>query len=166
MNKARQASKSLRSDASAALDACAGWNSRLAARRISQFLERRMAASAMSLPQFWLMAQIASTPDDRLGALAERMGLDPSSLSRNLRVLERLGWIEIALVDQDQRRRMVWLTEAGAHALEAAMPVWRQAHEALGPALPPDFAGQLSGLAAALPDEDRAQSDVARQGAA
>lgn len=139
-----------------ALGNCPGWTSRLAARRIGQFLERRMAAAGMSLPQFWLMAQIASMPDDRLGALAGRMGLDPSSLSRNLKVLERLGWIEIAMVDQDQRRRMVWLTEAGAHALEAALPIWRAAHDALGPQLPADFVARLTAVAAALPDEERA----------
>ncbi|MBN8938676.1 MAG: winged helix-turn-helix transcriptional regulator [Rhizobiales bacterium] len=156
MSTTRQASKSLRSDARAALDICPGWNSRLAARRIDQFLERRMTGAGMSLPQFWLMAQIASMPDDRLGALAERMGLDPSSLSRNLKVLERLGWIEIAMVEQDQRRRAIWLTEAGAHALEVALPIWQMAQAALRPALAGDFSARLAAVAAGLPDEDGA----------
>src|SRR5271165_5564903 len=61
---------------------------------------------------------------DTLGALAERLGLDQSSLSRNLHGLERDGLVESAAVERDQRRRAVWLTEKGARRLEAAMPVW------------------------------------------
>ena len=82
------ARKTLIADARAAVDACAGWNARLAARRITGFLNRRMQGSALSLAQFGLMAQIASARDDTLGALAQRTGLDQSTLSRNLQVLE------------------------------------------------------------------------------
>jgi DNA-binding MarR family transcriptional regulator len=131
MTTTKQVRRSLRTDARQALDLCGGWNSRLAARRITQFLEKRIAASPVTLTQFWLMSQIAAAEDDSLGALAERMGLDQSSLSRNLQVLDREGLIEIASVAKDQRRRMVWLTEKGARCLEQAMPVWRLAHEAL-----------------------------------
>src|SRR5204862_733691 len=47
-------------DARAAVAACAGWASRLAARRITNFLEERMAGSGLSIVQFGLMAQIAA----------------------------------------------------------------------------------------------------------
>lgn len=150
MDGRRQAPRSLRTDAAAALDTCLGWNSRLAARRIARRLELSMAEAGMPLAQFWLMAQIASSPDDRLGALAGRMGLDPSSLSRNLKVIERRGWIEIALAEADQRRRLVWLTEQGARALEVALPAWRAAHDALAAAMPQGFGQGLSRLAATV----------------
>ena len=52
--------KTLVADARAAVDACAGWNARLAARRITAFLNRRMQGSGLSLAQFGLLAQIAS----------------------------------------------------------------------------------------------------------
>ena len=78
-----------------------------------------------------LMAQIAVIPDDTLGGLARRTGLEQSTLSRNLRTLESAGLIEITLVETDLRRRAVWLTEAGARRLEAAIPVWRRAHAKL-----------------------------------
>lgn len=151
----RQAPKSLRVDAAAALDSCLGWTSRLAARRLARQLELGMAEAGMPLAQFWLMAQIASSPDDRLGALAERMGLDPSSLSRNLKIIERRGWIEIVLAEADQRRRMVWLTEAGARALEAALPVWSIAHGRLAALLPSSLGLDLAQLAAAMGEIDR-----------
>ena len=73
------------------IDNCAGWNSRLAARRITQFMEKRLASSGLTVAQFGLMGHIASAPDDTLGALAERTGLDQSTLSRNLRGLEQEG---------------------------------------------------------------------------
>src|SRR5271170_1508254 len=135
--------KTLVRDAQAAVAACAGWASRLAARRITNFLEERMRDSGLSLSQFGLMGQIAAAPDDTLGALAERTGLDQSTLSRNLRGLEAAGFVEIAIADEDQRRRAVWLTEEGAHRLEAAMPVWRDAHAALAERFDPRLALRL-----------------------
>jgi DNA-binding MarR family transcriptional regulator len=135
--------KTLVSDARAAVAACAGWSSRLAARRITNFLEEHMQGSGLSLAQFGLMAQIAASPDDTLGALAERTGLDQSTLSRNLRGLEALEFVEIAIAEEDQRRRAVWLTEEGAARLEAAIPVWRQAHGALEKRLDPRLALRL-----------------------
>lgn len=119
--------KTLRADAAALVAACPGVNARLAARRISQFLDRELAETGLTGAQLGLMAQIATIPDDSLGALARRTGLEQSTLSRNLRTLEGEGLVEIATVHADLRRRAVWLTETGARRLEAALPVWQRA---------------------------------------
>ena len=103
-----------------------------------------MAGSGLSITQFGLMAQIAAASDDTLGALAERTGLDQSTLSRNLRSLETAGLVEIAIAEEDQRRRAVWLTELGALRLEAAIPVWREAHAALAKQVDPQLALALA----------------------
>src|ERR1700678_1738068 len=133
MGKRPQAAqKTLVRDARAAIAACAGWASRLAARRITNFLEERMRGAELSLAQFGLMAQIAAAPDDTLGALALRTGLDQSTLSRNLRGLEAAGLVEIAISEHDQRRRV-----------EAAIPVWRDAHAALAKRVDPHLALRL-----------------------
>ena len=145
-----QSRKTLRHDALQALKVCAGWNARLAARRITQFLGNRMTSSGLTIAQFGLMAQIATAADDTLGALAERLGLDQSSLSRNLHALERDGLVEIAIVERDQRKRAVWLTENGARRLEGAMPVWRSAHAALAKLVEPELARQLAVASEAL----------------
>jgi DNA-binding MarR family transcriptional regulator len=144
--------KTLVDDARAALADCAGLNARLAARRITQFLDRRLAGCGLSLAQFGLMAQLAAATDDRLGALAERAGLDQSTLSRNLRGLEALGFVEIATAEDDLRRRAAWLTEGGARALEAAIPVWRRAHAELAKQVDPALARRLGGAVQALGD--------------
>src|ERR1700677_1064019 len=154
MGKRPQAAqKTLVRDAQAAIAACAGWASRLAARRITNFLEERMRGAELSLAQFGLMAQIAAAPDDTFGALALRTGLDQSTLSRNLRGLEAAGLVEIAIAENDQRRRAVWLTEAGARRLEAAIPVWRDAHAALAKRLDPHLALRLSAASERLAAE-------------
>jgi DNA-binding MarR family transcriptional regulator len=144
MSAPRQPRKTLRSDARALVGACAGLQSRLAARRITQFLEREMQGVGLTLAQIGLMAQIAVSSDDTLGALAQRSGLEQSTLSRNLRTLEGDGLIEIATVENDLRRRAVWLTESGARRLEAAIPIWCKAHAKLARRLSPDLARCLA----------------------
>jgi DNA-binding MarR family transcriptional regulator len=136
--------KTLRTDARGLLEVCAGWNSRLSARRITQFLERQMADLEVTLPQLGLLAQIAITSDDTLAALSQRTGLEQSTLSRNLQKLERYGLVEVAALEGDQRRRMVWLTERGARRLEAAIPVWRKAHAKLSQRLAPELVRRLA----------------------
>jgi DNA-binding MarR family transcriptional regulator len=150
VNRRRQQQKTLRADATALVEMCAGVHSRLAARRITQFLDREMAGGGLSTAQLGLMAQVAAATDDTLSALALRTGLDQSTLSRNLRALEADGLVEIAVVETDLRRRMVWLTEAGARRLEKAIPVWRAAHAKLAKVLSVELARQLADDAKAL----------------
>ena len=119
--------KTLVQDAREAMETCAGANARMAARRITQFLDARMQVSGISLAQF-----------------AERAGLEQSTLSRNLQVREREGLVELTAVQGDLRRRAVWLTEAGARRLEAAIPVWKAAHEALEEIVDPGLARRLA----------------------
>ncbi|MCC7045612.1 MAG: winged helix-turn-helix transcriptional regulator [Alphaproteobacteria bacterium] len=145
-----QPRKTLRADARAAVEACAGLNARLAARRITQFLDGALAETGLSAAQIGLMARIAAAADDTLGALARRAGLEQSTLSRNLRTLETEGLIEIAMVENDLRRRAVWLTEAGARRLEAAIPPWRKAQARLARHVSPDLARRLADAAGAL----------------
>lgn len=106
-------------------------NARLTARQITRFLEAGMHSTDLNLAQFGLMTHIAAAGDDTIGSLAGRAGLDQSTLSRNLRGLEQAGLVEIAIVEQDSRRRSVWLTEKGALRLEAAIPIWQEAHKVL-----------------------------------
>jgi len=144
MKRPRQPRKTLRGDARAVIETCAGCNLRLAARRVTQFLDREMEGAGLSVAQLGLMARIASDRDDTLGALAQRTGLDQSTLSRNLRTLEAQGLVEIAAVESDLRRRVVWLTESGARRLEAAIPIWRAAHARLARRISTDLAGQIA----------------------
>jgi DNA-binding MarR family transcriptional regulator len=142
--------RTLVTDAREVAHTCEGMNIRLAARRITGFLEARMQGTDLSIAQFGLMTHIAAARDDTIGALAERTGLDQSTLSRNLRGLERAGLVEITIVEKDLRRRAVWLTELGARRLAAAIPVWRQAHAALSRIIEPRDVRRIAAATAAL----------------
>jgi DNA-binding MarR family transcriptional regulator len=144
MRKPRQPLRRLRTDAVELVESCAGLSSRVVARRTTQFLEREIVGSGLTLAQLGLMAQIAATSDDTIGALAKLTGLDQSTLSRNLRGLESEGLIEIATVESDLRRRAVWLTETGARRLEKAIPVWRAASKKLSRLISTDLVFQLA----------------------
>jgi DNA-binding MarR family transcriptional regulator len=144
MKRAKQAPKTLRGDARALVETCLGAQSRFAARRITQLLDRELTPTGISSAQLALMAQIAAADDDTLGALAERSGLEQSTLSRNLRTLENAGLIEITAVENDLRRRAAWLTESGARRLEAAIPVWRKAQAKLAGAISPTLMARLA----------------------
>jgi DNA-binding MarR family transcriptional regulator len=58
------------------------------------------------------------------------MGLDRSTLGRNLRVLEGDGLVTL-VEGEDMRNRIVLLTEAGAERLKAALPAWEAAQQRL-----------------------------------
>lgn len=106
---------------------CVGRAARSLARKVTQIYEARLAPLGVTTSQFVLMNMIASAKDDTLSALAAEAGLDPSTMTRNLQGLEKLGLVEIASVEKDQRKRAVWLTELGARKLQAAIPAWQEA---------------------------------------
>ena len=150
MTPRKQPKKTLQTDAARLIEVCAGANSRLAARRITQFFDRELAGTGLSLAQLGLMAQVAAASDDTLGALAARMGLEQSTLSRNLQTLDSAGLVEIANVEGDLRRRAAWLTDEGARRLEAAIPVWRKAQAKLETAVSLDLVRRLAQQTEAL----------------
>ncbi|WP_377847263.1 MarR family winged helix-turn-helix transcriptional regulator [Bosea sp. UC22_33] len=129
---------------------CVGLTVRQAARRVTQVYDEALQASGLSVAQLGLLAVIATNEDDRMAALAERAGLDPSTLSRNLRALERDALIEIATVEKDLRRRAVWLTESGVRRLQAALPAWQDAQNRVAEVLPADLLQQLLAANASL----------------
>jgi DNA-binding MarR family transcriptional regulator len=149
MSQAKR-TKTLVADARAAVRSCIGANIRQAERIITRFLETRLQETGLSVAEFTLMAQIAAAPDDTIGALAKRLGLDQSTLSRNLRALEQKSLVEIVIAEADLRRRAVWLTESGARRLEAALPVWRKANARLAETLSSDLVRRFAAEAETL----------------
>jgi DNA-binding MarR family transcriptional regulator len=137
--------KTLTADAKAMIGQCVAGRARYLARSATQLLERELEGTGLTFPQFSLMGWIAAAKDDSIGALAHRTGLDQSTLSRNLRVLETQGLVEIASVADDQRKRLVWLTESGARKLEVAIPAWQRGQAALAEKIDPRALEQMIG---------------------
>ena len=74
------------------------------------------------LPPFgWgLLVPLERDGDQRCSALAGHAGVDVSVASRQLAVLERLGYVERRPDPQDGRAALLRLSEAGSEALAAA----------------------------------------------
>ncbi len=52
--------------------------------------------------------------------------MDPTTLARNLKPLERDGLVEIS-PGKDRRTRVVRITDKGQQALDRALPLWEEA---------------------------------------
>ena len=66
--------------------------------------------------------------------MAQALGLDKTTLSRNLSVLARRGWVERQAVT-DQRERGFRLTPAGRGLLKTTRPTWKRAQARLRSAM-------------------------------
>jgi DNA-binding MarR family transcriptional regulator len=64
-----------------------------------------------------------------LGALAARLSMDRTTLSREIAPLVAAGLVDSAADDADRRRRMLALSAAGTARVHAARPLWARAQE-------------------------------------
>lgn len=150
MDPHRQAPRTLKRDASAAAAADLGALARTLARRVTLAYDRALATVQLGGAQFSLLCLIAAARDDTIGALAAAAGVNQSTMSRNVDQLVAAGLAEVVSTEHDRRRRAVWLTEAGARRLAAALPLWRAASAQLEQALGPDLPARLADGARAL----------------
>lgn len=103
---------------------------RRAARGVSRHYDEALAGFGINVAQFSLLRHLQRLDRPSITTLAEAMGLDRSTLGRNLRVLEAEGLVALADGD-DQRNRLVLLSDAGKALLRAAHPAWEQAQQQL-----------------------------------
>jgi DNA-binding MarR family transcriptional regulator len=93
---------------------------RVAVARIDRLLGREVLRSDLTRTQFSVLATLAREGEQRLSALGEREGLNPTMLSRVVAALERSGWVERAPDPDDGRAALVSATAAG-RALHARL---------------------------------------------
>jgi DNA-binding MarR family transcriptional regulator len=110
--------------------ACACATARQVARVLTQLYDSRLRDVGMEAPQFALMMTLAKHGPCSQGALGRRYALDKTTVSRNLRLLERNGWIASS-VASDRRERQLVLTAVGRKRLAAAKPAWKKAQDQL-----------------------------------
>lgn len=106
---------------------CACLALRQAARMVTQFYGAELHGR-LEIPQFGLLSVLEGRPGSNQAALARILNLDKTTLSRNLKLMERNGWIEHTSSD-DLRERGFHLTAAGRKLLRAARPGWRRAQK-------------------------------------
>jgi DNA-binding MarR family transcriptional regulator len=128
---------------------CLCQKARNAARAITRFYDRHFAGTGLEPTQFNLLVAIRLSGPVSMVRLANYLGLERTTLTRNLGPLQRAGWVE-SKTGNDARRRLLALTKAGQLALQKAMSRWKQAQKAAMAALgKQDFAQLLHTLALA-----------------
>ena len=110
--------------------ACACANLRKAARVVTQIFDEALAPSGLKCTQFTLLATARLAGEQTISGLAEKMVMDRTTLSRNLRPLVRAGLLE-AVPGEDNRTRLVRISAEGRRALARAYPMWEAAQEAV-----------------------------------
>ena len=105
---------------------CVCFNLRKAARLLSRRYDEALADTGLKTTQFSLMAALLGYPGLPVTTMAEALGMDRTTLTRNLQPLVRKGMIEVTKDPADQRSRLVSLTDRGRDTIEAALPKWRQ----------------------------------------
>jgi DNA-binding MarR family transcriptional regulator len=103
---------------------------RTAAQRLTAIYDQAMVSSGVSVNQFSLLHLIYSLEGPTLKGLASASGLDRSTLGRNMRVLEKLGFVTMHIGD-DARVRNVRMTSKGIAAFKLAVPLWREVQSRL-----------------------------------
>ena len=107
--------------------ACFALHARMTARLLSRIYDAALRPVGLKLPQFGILGAIGYGSPISETALAERLGLERTTLVRNLRTLVDKGWIEP--IPADGRGLRHRLTSEGEAALEAAVPLWAEAQE-------------------------------------
>jgi DNA-binding MarR family transcriptional regulator len=114
---------------------------RRATRRVTQIYDAHMKPLGLRITQFAVLGHLAGAPSAppaqksatpreavSITALARRLGLDRSTLGRNLRPLIKSGLVEME-GGEDRRAHTLALTDAGRALLEKAIPLWRDAQK-------------------------------------
>ena len=105
--------------------ACVCFNFRKAARAVTQLYDTALGPSGLRATQFSLLVALHLGGPVTISRLAREMVMDRTTLTRNLKPLEKHGLIEV-VKGEDQRTRAVRLTTRGSEALATALPWWRR----------------------------------------
>ena len=114
----------------------------MAARAVTRLYDDTLRSVGLRATQLAVLAAVAGDEVVSIAGLAEFMGMDRSTLTRNLAPLEREGLIQVG-VEGWRRSRTVEITKKGRSRLGEALPLWEKAQETLQRRLA--SAGPISG---------------------
>lgn len=100
------------------------------ARSVTQLYDHHLRAGGVESTQFALLSIVEGLGPSSQATIGRALGLEKTTLSRNLKWLKTRGWIETTAADDARERRYV-LSKAGAKRLDLAKPAWRRAQSHL-----------------------------------
>jgi DNA-binding MarR family transcriptional regulator len=135
---------------------CACLRSRRMSRVLSRVYDDALRPSGLRMSQVSVLVAIARFGERgaTIGALADVLATERTTLTRNIVPLERAGLLRVARDPDDARARILMLTRAGERAIETAFPLWelaqRRVRDAVGSGRLDDYNEQMASLIAAV----------------
>lgn len=96
------------------------------ARCVSRYYDEALDPVGLRSTQFVLLALVGTDDGIGLRVLADAADLDRSTVTRNLRPLERNGWLRVRSAGPG-RPSHAFLTAKGKRQLARAVPIWKRA---------------------------------------
>jgi len=111
---------------------CCCFNLRKVTRAITQFYDRYLEPADIRATQFTLLVELSNSAGKTLTDMAEGLVMDRTTLTRNLKPLDKAGLIESVPLT-DKRSKGYALTEKGRMVLAKGHPLWKNAqHQIVG----------------------------------
>jgi len=133
---------------------CTCFNLRRAARAVTQMYDAALRSGGLRATQFTVLTGVVKAGPVPLTRLADLLFLERTTLTRNLRLLEKAGLV-VSEPGPDRRERLLSATDEGKKRFQEALTLWHEAQaslvENLGKAEWTGLLGHLDGLIAALP---------------
>lgn len=126
-------------------DACLCLHAQRAARALARRFDIALKPTGLTSGQFSLLLSLNRPDPPKLGNVAALLAMDRTTLTANLKPLERRGLVRIEADRSDRRARLLTLLPAGRAVLVEAVPIWRRTH------------GEIE---RALRDADKLRSDL------
>jgi len=125
---------------------CACFNLRRAARLVTQRFDRVIRGSGLKATQLPLLMAAYQQENIRLIRMARILGMERTTLTRNLALLEGRDLLRVK-EGLDRRERRIAITPKGVKLLDRALPLWKKAQSEVVDALgPKKWDAMLSGL--------------------
>jgi DNA-binding MarR family transcriptional regulator len=99
---------------------------RTEAQRLTRLFDERLRPFELTINQFTMLATLAIAGAQPVTRLAGRLGIDRTTMTRNLALAEKRGLVKTR-PGTDSRERLVEITAAGRNQAEAAFPAWQAA---------------------------------------
>jgi len=109
---------------------CTNFKLRHLMRQVARLYDAEVAKSGIKTTQYSLLSQVLQLGPVRPVDLAQALGVDASTLTRNLKPLIAAGWL-LQTEGPDARSRLVEITDAGRRKRSEAQRHWRIAQEKL-----------------------------------
>lgn len=124
-------------------DTCLCLHLQRAARTVARHFDNALRPLGLTNGQFSLMMSLNRPAPPSMGEVSTALAIDRTTLTANLKPLERRGLVRVTIDGADRRARRVALTPAGHALMLAALPVWRATHGAIEDTVPDGGAARL-----------------------